>query len=533
MAAQEHKDEQTPAHAPEAEERRPGGRAARLRSRLQSTHATVVHPGLSGGKYRPLSDADLARIHRSALTVLEEIGIADAPPALGELALARGARLNEAGRLCYPSSLVEDVLAKAARKFAIHGRDGRHDLEISGERVHFATSGEAVTIFDVATREFRPSTLLDLYDCARLVDSLEHIHQFGQTVVATDVTDPFAHDISVAYACLSGTAKSFGVSFSRPEHIAPAVQMFDTILGCEGRFTARPFCVIGCCPIVSPLRYAPEATAVLMETTRQGLIGDIAIAAQAGATAPAALAGALVQSVAETLAALMVVNLVRPGHPMSFGLWPFVSDLRTGAFSGGGGEQALLMAAAAQIAHYYQLPGSVGAGMTDAKMPDNQAGFEKGISVALAALAGGNYISEVAGMLASLIGCSFEAIVIDNDMLGVIQRVLRGIEVSDETLSLDVIRGAVDGPGHFLAAGQTISLARSEYLYPELADRSAIGAWNEAGSKDILARAGDRVRDILSSHYPVYLEPKLDAALRERYPIRLPLEAMRADCGRW
>jgi trimethylamine--corrinoid protein Co-methyltransferase len=166
------------------------------------------------------------------------------------------------------------------------------------------------------------------------------------------------------------------------------------------------------------------------------------------------------------------------------------------------------MAAAAQIAHYYQLPGSVGAGMTDAKMPDNQAGFEKGISVALAALAGGIYISEVAGMLASLIGCSFEAIVIDNDMLGV-PAGAGGIEVGD-----DAVAGrhpcAVDGLA-FPGRRPDISLARSEYLYPKLADRShrrpVVEGHPGAGRR--------RVRAILSSHYPVYLDRS--STRHERY----------------
>jgi trimethylamine---corrinoid protein Co-methyltransferase len=513
--------------------RRSGGRVTRLADRRKNTGSRAVAPGLPGGQYRPLTDDAIERIHHTALDVLENIGVADAPPALVELATAKGCRMDERGRLHFPRGLVEDIIAGAAREFQIHGRNPKHDLTIGGARVHMTTAGEAVTILDLEAKHFRPSTLVDLYDMARLVDRLEHIHQFGQTVVATDITVPFEHDMSIAYAILAATEKSFGVSMGRPEHIAPAVELFDMALGGEGRFLARPVCVIGCCPIVSPLRFAREATDVLMETTRRGLIGDVAIAAQAGATAPAALAGTLVQTVAETLASVIVVNLVKPGHPTIFGIWPFVSDLRTGSFTGGGGEEAVLSAAAMQIANYYDLPASVGAGMTDSKLPDNQAGYEKGVSTALAALAGGNYVCESAGMLASLLGCSFEALVIDNDMLGMVQRALRGIEVTDETLSYDVIREAVEGAGHFLGAGQTLEFMHTEYVYPSLADRSAAGAWEEGGKPELLDRARERVREILSQHYPTYVDAKTDAAIRERFPIRLPREAMRADSRRW
>jgi trimethylamine--corrinoid protein Co-methyltransferase len=518
----------------ERSSRRSGGRDARIAARQTADSSRVVRPGLMGGQYRPLSDHDVERIHSAALTVLAEIGMADAPPALRTLALEHGCSLDPAGRLLFPRMLVEDVIAKAAREFWVYGRtDSRYDVQVGGQRVHFATAGEAVTVLDLKQRRYRPSTLLDLYDFARLVDRLEHVHQFGQTVVATEIADPLAHAASIAYACLSGTAKTFGISIGQAEHVAPIVELFDMAMGGEGRFAKRPFAVIGCCPIVSPLRFAEDSTAVLMETTRLGLIGDVAIAAQAGATAPAALAGTLVQTVAETLATVMVVNLVRPGHPTTFGIWPFVSDLRTGSFTGGGGEEAILSAAAMQIASYYDLPASVGAGMTDSKLPDNQAGFEKGVSVAMAALAGGNYVCECAGMLASLMGCSFEAMVIDNDMLGMVQRSLRGIEVNDETLSLAAIRQVVDGQGHFLGSDQTLELMQTEYLYPEIADRRSASVWAEAGGRDVLEAAHERVHQILGSHYPNYLAGPTDAAIRERFPVRLAPSDMQAACRRW
>jgi trimethylamine--corrinoid protein Co-methyltransferase len=131
-------------------------------------------------------------------------------------------------------------------------------------------------------------------------------------------------------------------------------------------------------------------------------------------------------------------------------------------------------------------------------------------------------------------GCSFESAVIDNDMIGCIQRALRGIEVTDETLSFEVIREVVlDGPGHFLTHDQTLNLMDTEYLRPEIADRSSIEDWEMAGSPDILQRAKARVREILSSHYPKYIDEDVDRRIRERFPIRLPEIAMRSGSERW
>lgn len=509
------------------------GRTARLAAR-RSAKATAVWPGFEGGQYRPLGEQDMRRVHDAVLEILGTIGMADATPELNALARERGAILTDGGRLCFPAGMVEDVLARARREITMYSRDGQSELRIGGQRVHFATSGEAIAVFDPTTNSARPSTLLDIYDSARLCDTLDNIHQFGQPCVATDIAAPLERDLGIAYSLAAGTRKTSGMSISCAQNLGAVIALYDTLLGGEGRFVERPFCSIGgCCPVVSPLRFAKDSLEVLMETSRLGLMGDIAIAGQAGATAPATLAGALAQSLAETIACLIVVDLVRPGCPMMFGAWPFVSDLRTGSFTGGSGEQALLMAAVAQMADFYDLPASIAAGMTDAKLPDNQAGFEKGVTTALAALAGGNFVSEVAGMMASLIGISYEAFVIDNDMLGVIQRALRGIEVTDETLSVQVMREVAQGIGHYLGHADTLHRMESEYLYPCIADRRSPDSWREAGACDIRDVARQRVRETLSVHYPSYIDPKTDEAIRARFPIRLRQEDMRPGNGRW
>lgn len=512
--------------------RRQGGRAGRRALRESGPPARVVEPGLSGGMYAPLSKRDMERIHHTALEVLANVGMADPTPEVLEKCLEKGCLLDDRGRLCFPRPLVEDVITNACREFVLHSRGNGADLVIGGDRVYFATSGEAVTMLDDDSGEFRPSTIVDLYDAARLADRLEHIHKVGQTVVATDIEDRFEHAMSISYACLAGTAKVFGVSFDDAEHVASGVAMFDMVLGGEGRFLERPFCTIGCCPVVSPLRFAEDSLDVMVETIRLGMIGDVAVAPQAAATAPAPLAGTLVQVVAEALAILVVANLFRPGVPVYFGAWPFVADLRTGSFAAGG-EAAILMAAAGQMSRFYDLPNSAAA-MSDAKVPDNQAGYEKGIAATLVAMSGTNSVGEALGMVASLIGCSFESMVIDNEMVGMIQRTLRGIEVTDDTLSYEVIREVALGTtGHYLSHPQTLAVMESEYLYPVVGDRTSPAAWLANDRRNIADHARQRVRQVLSSHYPQYIEPKVDAAIRERFPIRLAREDMRPECGRW
>ncbi len=512
---------------------RSGGREARRKLREKGPRGDAVAPGVTGGSYRPLSNRDMERVHQTALDLLSEIGMANPLPILKQHALAKGCTLDEGGRLHFPPALVEDVIAGAGRNYVLAARDPAHDIDISGARVHFTCGGEAVSMIDFETGLYRPSTTVDLYDLARLTDNLEHIHRFSNIVVATEIADLRVFDINRTYAAAAGTTKGFSMSCTLAEHMDEVIAMLDVIAGGEGKFLKRPFCGAGGCAIVSPLTYGDDNSEVVAAATLRGIPTSVVVASQAGATAPAALAGALAQNTAETLAGLLLVNLIRPGHPMTFGNWPFVSDLRTGSFTGGGGEEAVLSAAAAQMARFYDLPCSVGAGMSDSKTLDAQSGYEKGITVALAALAGANLVSESAGMMGSLMGVSYEAMVLDNDMLGSIARAVRGIEVTDETLSFEVIKEAVAGPGHFLGSAQTLELMESEYLYPTIADRLPPAQWEEEGAHDIRDRAHDKAREILSTHYPDHIDAATDAKIRERFPIQIPPQAMRPGNGRW
>jgi len=514
--------------------RRSGGSAARRAMRSKPAVSEAVTAGQRGGAYAPLTEGDVLRIHDGALQLLETVGIGDPIPEILRYALPAGCSLGEDNRLRIPRSLMEDLIAVSGKSYIMHAANPARDLEISGQKVYFATSGEAVTIFDYESRRYRPTRLVDLYDAARLADRLDHIHNFGQPFIAAEYShDVYLHDINIAYAQLAGTDKPISLGIAMADHIEPLIALFDTYLGREGGFLARPFCIFGGCPIVSPMRFARENAQVLVKVAELGLTADVAVAPQAGATAPAALAGTLVQCFAETLACLAVANMVRPGTPIDFGMWPFVSDLRTGSFTGGSGEEALLMAATAQICNYYGLISSVASGMTDSKCVDAQSGYEKGIGTAAAALAGGNLVSAYPGVHGSLIGQSFEGMVIDNDMLGAVQRLLRGIEVTDETLSLQIIAETVGGEGHFLNHAQTLSMMQTEFLYPSVADRRTPGAWEEDGAEDIYELAHQRVCELLSSHYPEYIDPAADVRLRERFPIRLRREDMSAACGRW
>ncbi len=516
----------------EAKVVRGGARAARRAARTAPLPDNLrpVRPGMPGGRYKPLSDADVLRIHHAALDVLENIGLADATPSGIEYMTKAGATLSSTGRLIFPRALIEDTVARAARHFVLHAQDPKHDMEPWGSRVYFGTAGAAVHIVDAKTgvvpgldhegsvrhrasgRHARTSALLSAFGrLPRGRDRIGNGHQHG-------IRDPS-----------SGTTKHVGTSWVQPQHVEASLEMFHLIAGGEDKWRARPFVSQSNCFVVPPLKFAYDACLCLETAVRGGMPVLLLSAGQAGATAPAALASALVQEVAECLAGLVYVNAIKPGAPAIFGTWCFVSDLRTGAMSGGSPEQALLSAASAQMSRYYDLTGGTASGMSDAKLPDMQAGYEKAYNHALVGNAGANLIYESAGMLASLLGFSMEGLIIDNDVIGAVQRTIKGIEVSDESLSLETIRKVcLEGPGHYLGSDQTLQLMQREYIYPSSRRSHQPESVGGAGpAHDRRARRAQAQRRFSRTTIPTHIADSVDAAIRERLPIRLPRTAMR------
>jgi trimethylamine--corrinoid protein Co-methyltransferase len=337
--------------------------------------------------------------------------------------------------------------------------------------------------------------------------------------VATDVPDIFELDVNTVYCLMRGTQKPVGTSFTLGEHVDPIVDMFDWIAGGEGKFAAQPFCKAHISPIISPMRYGEDAFEVALASMRRGMPINAIIAAMSGATSPATIDGMLAASFAETLAALVMVNIFEPGYPMIFSNWPFVIDLRSGAFCGGGGEISILNAAAAQLANHIGVPSGIASSMSDAKAVDAQMGMEKALSSLACGLSGANMVYESSGMMASLLGVSFEAFLLDNEMLSHVYRMIRGIEVSEETLAFEAMKNVITGEGHFIGETQTMEAMERDYFYPKLGDRLEPTAWAEAGAQDAWQRANAEVREILAQHQPNYIEPSVDSRIRERFKI--------------
>ena len=509
--------------------RQSGGRKARraLRSAPLDDALKPVRPGEAGGRYRPLKDADVEAVNKNIFRILEQVGFNEATPHCIETCTAAGAVLGSDGRLRMPRPVVENAMALARRNLVLHGQDPKHDLDLSGSRVHFSTAGAAVMVADPENNRYRESTARDLYDMARIADTCEHIHMFQRTCVLRDIPDNYEMDLNTTYCVVMGTSKHAAASWTEAAHLEKTLDMLHVIAGGEAAWRARPFVSQSNCFVVPPMKFAPEALECLRVAVQGGMPVLLLSAGQAGATTPACLAAAVSQAWAECLGGLVYVNAIEPGAPAILGAWPFVSDLRTGAMSGGSPEQGLLSAACAQMGIVYDLPFGTACGMTDAKFPDFQAGAERAATSLAAALAGSNIVYESAGMYASLLGTCPESLLLDNDVLGAALRVTRGIEVNEETLGFDEIKQVcASGEGHYLGSDRTLKVMQSEYIYPDFGDRTSPTVWEESGKPVMLHKAIEKKRTILASHFPNHVSDEADLEVRSRFPIFLPREAI-------
>ena len=500
--------------------RRSGGRSARKLKRAAPLPDNIkpIGPGMIGGTYKPLSQSDISAIEQTIFQLLNEVGLSQSPDTGISAMLNYGAFLGDDQRLKFPEDVVRKAIGDTHKNITLFGQIEKFDMHLKKNHVHYGTAGAAVNVVDSQNKSYRPSEAQDIYNAACIAEKMDNIHFFQRPMVATDVEDPKEMDLNTLYACISGTQKHIGVSFTEAEFIKPVSEMLHIIAEGEDKWRERPFISNSNAFVVPPMRFATESCLVMEECIKAGIPVLLLSAGQAGATAPASIAGTIAQATAEVLAGLVYVNSIKPGHPCIAGTWPFVSDLRTGAMSGGSGEQGLLSAACAQM--HFDLPSGAAAGMCDSKLPDSQSGYEKGSTAVMAGLAGLNLVYESAGMHASLLGFSLESMIIDNDMLGQCLRCVRGIEVNDATLSFEAIKDVcLNGPGHYLGHDRTLAVMESEYVYPIISDRSSPKEWNENNKPEIINSAHNEVKDILENHKPIHISSETDKLIREKFKI--------------
>jgi trimethylamine--corrinoid protein Co-methyltransferase len=422
--------------------RRSGGRAGRVAVRTAPLAANLrpVRPGMSGGQYSALSDANVLRIHEAALDALETIGLSQAPPSGIEIMTGAGAVLGDDGRLRFPRALVEDMLALAKKDVVLHGRDPAYDLDLSGTRVHYGTAGAAVHVVDVETRTYRESTAKDLFDASRITHALDNVHFFQRAMVCRDVVDNFEMDINTLYACCGGTTKHVGTSFSDPSHIAGCMDFLHTVAGAEEAWRAA------ICLQFQLLRRAADevrrgklhhhgelhpcghaGAAVVSRAGRCDRAGTTGDGHRAGSRRVPGGRGLCQRHGAGPSGGVRHLAIcLRSAHRRNVGRFG-----RTGAADGGLRADAPVLRPA----------GRRGCGHCRFQAARHAGRLGAGnLQHVMAGLSGLNMVYESVGMHASLLGFCMESLVLGDDMLGQVLRCVRGIDVTEDSVSLDAMR---------------------------------------------------------------------------------------------
>ena len=451
-----------------------------------------------GGKFSVLSRDQIYDIHMATLEVLEKTGVLVKEENALKLLDDAGAVVDyETQRVHIPQYLVDEAVRKTPRSVRLCGRDPKNNLRVEGNRSYFGLGGSGIYMLDPDTLKRRTATKQDLADSTRLADSLEHIDFLMGLIIPQDV-DQNVWDRYSAEVKLKNTMKHCFTGALGEEGARDVLKMAALVAGGEHELEKNPlFSFILC--TVSPLTHDARNTETAMELARHKAPIIFACESICGGTAPISLAGTLVLQNAEVLSAALIAQLTNPGTPVIYGAVSSPMDMRNGSIVMGVPEVALMGVAVSQLAQYYGIPLYSMAGITDSKIPDAQAAYEKALQQVLVGLTGGNLIHNAAGMLDKMITGSLEQMVIDNEIIGMVKRIMRGIEINTDTLATDVIDKVGPG-GHFLGEKHTRRLYKGEHDLSVLSDRMTREAWEKAGSKDTVQRANEIVKKKLETH---------------------------------
>ena len=403
----------------------------------------------------------------------------------------------------FPPRVVETYVGKAPREFTLCGNDRSLTWKISPETRVWGGLGTAVNMYDLQTGAYGPATMDDLRRHLIILDSLEHVQSNQMDIWPSDIpmqTIPVEAIRTWAMNC----KKSFGMGAYGVMPTRDMMEMLLIVMGGKDKIKdTHPYMTI--VNTVSPLSSAQIQLEGLMILAEYGQPAIFSPEAMAGTTAPITLAGLLIQHSAEVLAHIVMAQAVNPGTPVLFGTVSTIAEMRRGTVALGSVETGLISAAIAQIAHSYNIPCRGVAGGTESKLLDLQCGVERARTMQMAAMGGVNYITCV-GTIESTTAGAHELTVIDDELIGSIERAIRGIEVNETTKAVEIIKKVGPG-GDYLMQEHTQKYFRTEHFIPSLCDRDKRDIWEKAGKKDMVGRAREKALAVLAKHTPKDLDP--------------------------
>jgi len=475
-----------------------------------------MYPAQLGGQLRLFNSSQVDAIHEGVVRLLEEVGMQVKSKQAFEIFEKNGAIVDPTSEIVkIPREMLEKAIKTAPSKIIIHGREEKNDAVLEKNRVHFGTGGTVMYALDFETGERRITNTHDVRDFARLVDTLDNISFYVIHTYPGDVKEEDV-DVNRFYWAITNTTKPIMGGMYTMKGLKEAIKVSEIVAGGADKLRERPF-VSFITLMVSPLVMDWHYTDFLIEVASKGLPLAVPSEPLAGATSPVTLASTITINLAESLAGLTLAQLVNPGCPAFIGTTSSIMDMNTGTYVAGAIESSMINAGIAQMAQYYDLPLYATGGQSDSKLNDAQAGYESACQAMTLGMSGANWIHDAAGLLENCTTVSYEKTVIDNEILGNVLRLLKGVEVNDETLAIDVIK-RVGPAGNFLANDHTASHFRNEFFIPKVSDRWNRITWNQKGSLDTHARAHKIAERVLKEHKAVSIDPKVQEEIRRMFP---------------
>ncbi|MBW8012047.1 MAG: hypothetical protein FVQ83_12550 [Chloroflexi bacterium] len=461
-----------------------------------------------------LSEDQVQTIYQTALGLLENIGVVFKEPRARKYYKKAGAMVDEESqRVRISADIIEAAIKQAPSKFTVHARVPENNVEVDFQKLHIEPMIGRLNILDIDTGERRRTALQDVADLVRIADAMENYHLIHSGAIMPAIEGVPLH-ASHAYGYLASVRNTGKVVKCSPRGRQTAedcIRMAAVLAGGEDELRKKPHTFTTVNP-VTPLQHDKGQTEGLIEYASYGIPIDVTSEPQAGATAPVTLAGLLAQQTADILSGITLAQLVNPGTPVWYGTCGTIMDMKGGLIALGAVEAGLINAASAQIAAHLGIPCRGTGSVTDSKVLDIQAGYEKAITLFMATLGGINCLF-YPGVLEHALTISLESLVIDNEICGMAYRALRGIDVNEDTLAVSEITEVGPG-GNYLGQKHTMEFLRKEQYMVKLSNRFSREDWmSRSGGKSVWDQAKDEVRRILQEHEPPSLDTDKEAEL--------------------
>ncbi len=470
---------------------------------LQSNYTAFDTP-----QFRKLSDDQIERLHHASLEILARTGVRLYEPEALDLLKARGVAVEDGNRVRIPPGLVEWALSVAPKRTVLCDRRGRRVMPLERHNVFYGPGSDCPNVIDVRTGERRPGVLQDIVEASIVCDALPHIDFLMSFCIASDLPQETA-DRHQMRAMLMHSVKPILFVTTEFEGCVDVIRMAEAVAGGAETLRRHPICACYI-NVTSPLRHNQEALRKLLFLADKGLPTTYTPVVLRGATGPVTAAGAIALANAGELAGLVIAQLKREGAPVILtGGVNDMMDMRTTVDAYADPSNRVMLV---ELAHRYDLPIFGLAGCSDSKIPDEQAAAEAAFSIILETLAGSQMTHDV-GYLEGGMCNAIEQIVICDELIAYTKQFMRGLEINEETLALDLI-DEIGPDGDFISTQHTLQHFREDW-YPQLFDRRNYEDWFADGGKTLRERAREKALDILEHHQPEALPADVQQKIDE------------------